>query len=109
MTDYSAHVRSPGEALPADSGSASEAFSALMTGADAPYPNWKVPVELVYALAGEAMQTVIRTRQARGPKPKPDAIVWARTGEFYAIVDFEGADRTGLLFRLSAWPWENRR
>ena len=80
----------------------------MISGARVPAPSWRLPTEIAFALASPGMQAVLSGRRANGPVAKPTATVFQRGHDFFAVVDFEGPERPGLLFKLDAWAWENR-
>lgn len=70
-------------------------------------PTWRVPVELALAATSSAFRRVVIARRAAGDRPQPSATVFQQAGALYAIIDFHGEGRPGLLFQLDVNLWEN--
>ncbi len=70
---------------------------------------WRVPLELVLASSSSDYVSLINRRRAHGSMPAADAQVFVEGGRFWALVDFAGPGRPGLLFALDLWEWEDRQ
>ena len=65
-----------------------------------------LPLDIVLALpSGSAMRDVIQERRNDGDRPKQFAHVFARDGQYFAVIDFDGPGRPGLLLPLDVWVW----
>jgi len=72
-----------------------------------PAPRHPVPLDLVLALpTSSVMRALIQERRNRGDRPKSTAQVFANGRQYFAIIDFEGDRRPGLLIPLDVFVWE---
>ena len=79
------------------------------TDRDAPLPPAPhyVPLDLVLALpTGSMIRDLVQQRRNRGERPKPMAKVFAHGRQYFAVIDFEGPGRRGLLIPLDVFVWE---
>lgn len=69
-------------------------------------PHWELPLAVILALpTGSVMRALIQNRRNRGDRPKPIGQLFTQEGQFFALVDFYGEDRPGILYPLDVWDW----
>jgi hypothetical protein len=65
-----------------------------------------VPLDVVLALpTSSCIRKLIQDRRDHGDRPCPTAFLYALGKQYFALVDFYGPGRPGLVIPLDVWVW----